>query len=267
MLNQLLPKLDATAAALGTLAPVDGRELLTRNTDVQGWGRRTVGDLKGMCWHQALSWGTVEDVARYHTGPQSHLRQGGVESISYTFAIRRNGEIVLCNDLGQRVWSQGYRGRDGDENAEFLSVLFEGFFLGPDVTEPSAGEPTDEQILSGLTLWRTCRELWAWDAGALYGHYHFGKPACPGYTLQGLIDAVRSNAPARAIDLSTTAGRQRALKQLGFYTGRLDGDWGPVSKGALVTFQTAQDLVPDGVWGSKTEAAIRSALLDEGRVT
>jgi hypothetical protein len=261
VLNQLLPKLEATSAALGTLAPVDARTLLQRNPNVTGWGRRTVGALKGMCWHQALSWGSVESVAIYHTGAQSHLRAGGVESISYTFAIRRNGEILLCNDLGDRVWSQGFRGRDGDENAEFLSVMFEGFFRGPDVTDLTAGEPTDDQVLAGLTLWRACRDLWGWDASDLYGHYHFGKPACPGYTLQGVIDAVRSHAPQQRFDLGTTLGRQRALQALGFYEGRLDGDWGPVSKGALIAFQNAHDLVPDGVWGPKSEAAVRSALL------
>lgn len=262
MLNQLLPRLEATSAALGTLAPVDARELLRRNPTVTGWGRRTVGALKGMCWHQALSWGSVEAVANYHTGPDSHLRAGGVESIPYTFAIRRNGETLLCNDLGDRVWSQGFKGRDGDENAEFLSVMFEGFFRGPDVTDLTAGEPTGDQVLAGLTLWRACRDLWGWDDGSLYGHYHFGKPACPGFTLQGVIDAVRSHAPRQRFDLGSTRGRQEALKALGFYTGAIDGDWGPKSKGALIAFQTAHELVPDGVWGPRSEAAVRSALLD-----
>ena len=261
MLNQLLPTLEATSAALGTLAPVDARELLRRNPNVQGWGRRTVGALQGMCWHQALSWGSVEAVAIYHTSARSHLREGGVESIPYTFAIRRNGEILLCNDLSDRVWSQGFAGRDGDENAQFMAVMFEGFFRGPGVTDLTAGEPTGDQVLSGLTLWRACKDLWGWEEDALHGHYHFGKPACPGTTLQGVIDAVRSHAPAPRFDFATPRGRQEVLKELGFYEARIDGDWGPRSKGALIAFQKAHDLVPDGIWGPNTEAAVRSALL------
>ena len=260
MLNKLLPTLDAAAAALGTLEPFDGRGTLTRNSDVARWKRRTVGALKGMCWHQELGWGSVESVADYHTGPESHLRVGGMESISYTFAIRRNGQIVLCNDLDRRVWSQGYRDRAGDENSEFLSVMFEGYFRAPHVTEPSAGEPNDEQILAGLALWRTSRDLWGWGSSDLYGHYHFGKAACPGYTLQSIIESVRANGAPPTVDLGTTRGRQEALKALGFYEGAIDGDWGPVSKGALIRFQDGHGLSPDGVWGTTTDAAMRRAL-------
>ena len=61
---------------------------------------------------------------------------------------------MLCNDLDRAVWSQGNGGRPGDENAEFLAVMFEGFFGGPGVTDPSVGEPNDAQLLAGLALWR-----------------------------------------------------------------------------------------------------------------
>ncbi len=44
-------------------------------------------------------WESVEAVAKYHAGKTPHLRRGGVESIAYTFAIRREGQIVLCNDF------------------------------------------------------------------------------------------------------------------------------------------------------------------------
>lgn len=245
---------------LGMLEPFDGREFLTRNPRGRKWKSRDVEALKGMVWHQELGWGSVEQVAEYHTGTESHLHAGGVESIAYTFAIRRNGQIVLCNDFDRAVWSQGFKGRPGDENAEFMSVMFEGLFRGPGVTDPTAGEPNDEQMLSALALWRICRRAWEWNEEDLYGHYHFGKPACPGDTIGTLIESVRANVEEPLPDLSTVEGRQQALRDLGYYTGAVDGLWGPQSRGALIRFQDDRDLVPDGIWGPRTEEAIVGAL-------
>jgi hypothetical protein len=73
---------------------------------------------------------------------------------------------------------------------------------------------------------------------------------------------VTAGAPRRRFDLGTKRGRQEALNSLSFCAGAIDGDRGPKSKGALIAFQTAHDLVPDGSWGPRSEAAVRSALLD-----
>ena len=48
--------------------------------------------------------------------------------------------------------------------------MFEGLLKGPGVTDPSAGEPNAEQILSALSLWRICKEKWDWNEDDLYGH-------------------------------------------------------------------------------------------------
>lgn len=263
MQSQLLSQLTQATRAIGLPEAVDCRQQLATNPNGRQWRDRDDAALKGMAWHQELGWGSVEAVARYHTGPQSHLAAGGVESISYTFAIRRNGQIVLCNDLIKSTWSQGYKGRPGDENADFLSVMFEGYFNGPGVTDKRAGEPTDVQLMSGLLLWNQCKQLWGWDTADLYGHYQFGKPACPGNTLQAVIESVRANvppAPQAAIDLSDSKGRQAALKDLGFYSGVVDGIWGPGSRSALVAFQEAKGLGADGVWGPRTQKAIMAAM-------
>jgi len=60
--------------------------------------------------------------------------------------------------------------------------------------------------------------------------------------------------------LDTWLERQQALKQLGYDPGTLDGDFGPNTRHALQQFQTDQGLTADGVWGPKTEAALRAAL-------
>ncbi len=253
-----------TSELLPVSNPTDVRANLATNKTAPAWKKRNVSELKGMVWHQSLGWGSVEAVAKYHTGKNSHLRKGGVRSISYTFAVRRNGEILLCNDLESRVWSQGYKGREGDENAEFVSVLFEGMFKAEGVTDPSAGEPNTAQILSGLALWSACKEEWGWNEDCLYGHFHFGKPACPGDSLKSVILAVRANkAPEKKkkqLKFDSVKARQTALKELGFYKGKIDGDWGPGSKGSLAAFQAKSGLVADGIWGPLTEATVRKKL-------
>lgn len=245
--------------------PADLRGELVTNPEAPGWRSRDVDDLQGMVWHQELGWGSVEDVARYHTGPESHLREGGVRSIAYTLAVRRDGQVVLCNDLDRATWSQGTRDRPGDENRQFLAVMFEGMFQGPGVSDPSAGEPNAVQIRSGLAVWEACREVWGWSEGDLYGHTHFGKPACPGTTLGAVVEAVRAQEepePAADLDLTTVEGRQRALARLGYYEGAIDGIWGPRSRGALTRFQGDHGLATDGIWGPRSQAAVREALAE-----
>ena len=251
-----MQRLAEVAKPLGLPEPLDARDLLKRNPSGRTWKLRNKHKLKGLVWHQELSWGSIEAVAQYHSGPDSHLYKGGVESIAYSWGIRKDGQVVLCNDLDKAVWSQGYKGRTGDENAEFMSVMFEGFFKGAHVTDPSAGQPNSLQMLSGLVLWHISREVWCWNDDDLYGHYLFGKPACPGNALETIIEAVRFNAKKPAFDLSTVTGRQEALNALGYSPGPVDGSWGPASRGALLRFQSDHKLDADGIWGTKTQAAV-----------
>ncbi len=53
---------------------------------------------------------------------------------------------------------------------------------------------------------------------------------------------------------------QTALKNAGFYTGKIDGKIGPASKRAIEAFQTSKGLKADGKVGPKTWAALESYL-------
>jgi hypothetical protein len=53
---------------------------------------------------------------------------------------------------------------------------------------------------------------------------------------------------------------QRALSSLGYTTGTIDGIFGASTEHALVAFQTAHHLSPDGVLGPATRAALLNAL-------
>jgi len=53
---------------------------------------------------------------------------------------------------------------------------------------------------------------------------------------------------------------QQALKQLGLYNGAVDGDFGQGTSDAVVAFQNAHNLTPDGIVGQATADAINQAL-------
>jgi hypothetical protein len=53
---------------------------------------------------------------------------------------------------------------------------------------------------------------------------------------------------------------QRALRSLGYTVGTIDGVFGASTKNALIAFQTAHHLTPDGVLGPATRAALLNAL-------
>lgn len=53
---------------------------------------------------------------------------------------------------------------------------------------------------------------------------------------------------------------QRALAQLGYTVGTVDGDYGTTTKTAVAQFQTAARLTSDGIFGPATRTALIKAL-------
>jgi len=164
--------------------------------------------------------------------------------------------VLVCHDISVKTWSQGTRNIPGDENKDYLAVAFQGDFAGPG---HPGGEPTSMQMAVALHFWFACRDQWpGWDEARIFGHFDFGKPACPGSTLEAMIRSIRCEFVSNA--LRTNESRQQALQQFGFYTGAIDGVWGPESRAALVVFQRHHDLEVDGIWGPMTTAAMLAAL-------
>ncbi len=51
---------------------------------------------------------------------------------------------------------------------------------------------------------------------------------------------------------------QRRLRELGYYSGTVDGTYGPMTEEAVIAFQRSQGLTADGIAGSNTVAALES---------
>lgn len=74
------------------------------------------------------------------------------------------------------------------------------------------------------------------------------------------LEVPASVPTAHMFVLDTWLDRQKALKQLGYDPGQLDGIFGPSTKEALRSFQAYHGLNPDGIWGPRTLSAMRQAL-------
>ena len=55
---------------------------------------------------------------------------------------------------------------------------------------------------------------------------------------------------------------QKQLKKLGFNPGKIDGDFGPATKAALIAFQRSRGLLADGIAGPRTLTALKLAKSD-----
>lgn len=219
----------------------------------KSWKSRDPYALRGVVLHQSLEErGEAEGVAKYHVGP-NHISKTGLPGMSYTLFIEKDGRVILANSIEDKTYSQGYLDPNWvDENAAYIGVCIGGNFSGPGYV--GSQRPTYEQMESVRKLWDLCKDFWGWSGAGLFGHYHLGKPACPGNELMEYIES------QRPISFATAIEKQRALLKLGHYREKLDNIWGPKSKAALVEFQRAMGLSPDGVWGPLTSEAMQGRL-------
>ena len=87
----------------------------------------------------------------------------------------------------------------------------------------------------------------------------------------GAMHTTQSTSPrsaTRALTVSTKVPRplgwirnlQRDLTKLHFYSGPVTGVYTPATRAAVIRFQKAAHLVPDGLWGPKSQAALDKML-------
>ena len=75
-------------------------------------------------------------------------------------------------------------------------------------------------------------------------------------TLAALQGGVKTgDGPALLPDNSSVVNIQRLLKDAGFYSGELDGIYGPATTRAVASYQLKKGIKADGIWGPQTARA------------
>jgi hypothetical protein len=240
----------------------DYRKRLPTNPTKRFRSRKSPADVLGCCTHQSASRNQdPRNTAAYHSGP-NHVSATGCPGLLYTLAISQDiepGKVLLCNDLRSETWSQGkaptaeHPEWSGDENRHLVSILMMGDFDEPATGHRGkSGDPTSLQIKRWKKATNWLRALFGFDGLGYFGHYHFGKGACPGRVGRQLVECRRLGYEGLQGDREWQEALLRwdpeCLPEYG-----ADGDWGNESKRALVAFERAHKHRADGIQDPFTE--------------
>lgn len=217
------------------------------------WDKRSLAHILGVCIHQNGSPNTTDPIktAEYHTGP-NHIAETGLPGICYDFAIPDTQDPPwLVSEIDDVTYAQGNPKLPGAENEHLISIIVMGGFDAPGYKGYTSG-PTTNQTKKLIMLVEWLKRSFGFGDEGIFGHYHFGKAACPGYTLASWIELEREGSP----DLDSVKDWQNAL--LTWNSNCLpkygaDGDWGNESRRALIAFQKAKHLQVTGLQDPFTE--------------
>ena len=211
------------------------------------WSTRDLSTINKIIIHQELGESNIEAVNLYHIRP-NHISHKGCPHFCYHYGIEETGDIIQANELSQICW------HTKGQNDTGISIMLVGNFSGSG-HDMAGSEPTDKQINALEFLVDYLNKVLSFSHQELYGHYHFGKPACPGYKIQEWIEN-RRNIIEDVKDLDkikkTAREIQKSLNTLGYNCGKPDGIIGVQTLSAIRSFQRDQRLNVDGIVGPQT---------------
>ncbi|WP_420318590.1 N-acetylmuramoyl-L-alanine amidase [Ekhidna sp.] len=209
------------------------------------WGTRQLTSINKIIIHQELGEADVEAVNDYHIKP-NHISSKGCPHLCYHYAIRKNGDIIQANELSSVTW------HCKGQNTAAIGIMAVGNFNGPGY-DMGSSEPTKEQIKSIDFLVDYLIKSHKLSNQDVYGHYHFGKPACPGHELQKYVEKRREKILSEASNVKKSIKEvQIRLNKLGLGAGPEDGIHGIKTLASIRRFQASQGLHVDGIVGPKT---------------
>lgn len=200
-------------------------------------------------------------------------RQNGWAGIGYHFFIRKDGTLETGRDLEKIPAAQA------GNNAGTIAICLHGL---------EVGRFTEAQF---DTLRALCQQIDSAYRGAVtfHGHCEVAAKTCPvfdyrkvlGLDIDGALvryDVVAALIPVAKTDASDievlqssvqvlkfgmkselVRALQASLTALGYFTGGTDGDFGKMTRAALLSFQADNGLVTDGVFGPLTREALAEA--------
>jgi len=105
----------------------------------------------------------------------------------------------------------------------------------------------------GKAVSHGCVRMYNNDVIELYELVPIGTPV----NITGVVRKIRVlKKGSKGSDVSEV---QELLRDLGYYSGRIDGDFGEITQRAVIRFQKDQGLLPDGIVGKKTYKALQIA--------
>lgn len=211
------------------------------------WSTRDFKQVDKIILHQELGDSSIEDVNNYHIKP-NHISSKGCPHFCYHYGISKKGEVIQANELSHVVW------HTKGQNTAGIGIMFVGNFKGPGHELASEG-PTDEQMVAAEDLVKFLLETFKLTKQDVFGHYHFGKPACPGFFIQNWIENYRNELSVKILEQKvekTIKEVQKRLNKLGYPVGPADGIRGVKTSTAIIAFQTDQKLMVDGIMGPQT---------------
>jgi N-acetylmuramoyl-L-alanine amidase len=251
---------------------VDARLTLPR-VPGKSFNKRDPGEIVGFVVHQGAGEGTIKDYAEYHTSTKNHITPGDPRpGLCYTFGIERDGTIVWANDVNVRTSSQKGNspvpGKYG--NTHFMGIVVAGDFKAGEYAGGAKPNPAPAQVTALIVLiwhlsgYRQCRDMPYGLFGCVpsanyydvWGHSHFGKRTCPGDFLARVVGIMRAERPSHHEQLNTARDWQLRLKMKGYDPGPIDGIWGSKSRAALSSFQAVRGLATTGMRDAATKAAL-----------
>lgn len=199
---------------------------------------------KSIVLHHAASSGcTIEDIHRWHLNK-------GWAGCGYHYFVNKKGEI--------------YKGRQDyvfgahclHHNTNTLGICAEGNY------EVETMPKVQEEALNELVNYLIERYK---NISKVYGHKELKKTACPGkkYPMEAIIAAKLDDYLRLGARGDRVKELQLQLSELGFYTGKIDGSFGPLTDAAVREFQTKHEIKIDGVVGPNTIETLAKALKAE----
>lgn len=222
---------------------IDKRAEMPKGSGV--WKKRKVEDIVGLCLHQNGS-SNISDpkrTAKYHTSP-NHISSKGLPGICYDFAIPDLDRVEpawLVSDLLDIKYAQGSGKHPGNENKHLISILIMGDYSAPG-HRGSLDQPSVDQLNSLNNLVQWLAFVFKIEPEGLFGHFDFGKVACPGSWGMAWLDAMRPGRPFmkdKEWQEALLLWDPDCLPKYG-----ADGHWGSESRYALSRFQKDMSVRP-----------------------
>lgn len=204
-------------------------------------------------------------------------RQRGWAGVGYHYFIRKSGLLEIGRDIEKVPAAQ-----EGN-NSGTIAICLHGL---------AKDKFTDEQFSTLQSLCHQINEAYGGKV-TFHGHCEVAAKACPVFDYKAVLGLraggvlPRSAASASSVTIETprlrsdvgleepTVARyatlrsgdkggavrelQATLASLGYFSGALDGDFGPRTRAAVLAFQADNHLVTDGVFGPASDEALKTA--------